>query len=468
VRAINRLTAYLCEGSACKDGPTPLGDKPRHQRKILPEVKDNIPQITSDSGAKPRAPTPLHTLVAPTTLRRHEHIQIRDKMYDYLASLMKPKPPVPKANIRVSSAQPESINTAGGHKRRRQTAHVPYITGYQQYQSLQGKKRTASTIAKLHELYTRYMHSPEYIAETLGLAQATAHYGKGKKRKIAQRQQQACVRWATSIGPGWMVQVAKDLGYTPDQTVVATPADEREIEEFKRPCEICTEATELEQPDVVHCDTCRRAYHTRCCSLVGHIQTATPGPLTPPGAYTCRECQVHQYTFRGLPDDLKMYKTTWKVAEETYEKVREVGNDAAKLQLEQLISNAHLFSATDTTRHGRHTAKRLKAADTLTTSENPTNTQTDDERVYDITIGQEQRKNLIIHPVPINPHVDVYPMKSHQIMIRKVLMRTKNATGQTHKVTTTSMCIRPRWTQPPHADTRTGTFTVHCIYAHNC
>lgn len=40
--------------------------------------------------------------------------------------------------------------------------------------------------------------------------------------------------------------------------------------------------------------------------------------------------------------------------------------------------------------------------------------------MYNITVGQARRRNLVVHTLPINPYVDIEPTGTQELLIRPV------------------------------------------------
>jgi hypothetical protein len=60
--------------------------------------------------------------------------------------------------------------------------------------------------------------------------------------------------------------------------------------------------------------------------------------------------------------------------------------------------------------------------------------------MYDITVGQPCRKQLVIYPHPINPHTDIKPTGKYEVFVRQVLRYHKDETGGS-QVTELKACI---------------------------
>jgi hypothetical protein len=62
------------------------------------------------------------------------------------------------------------------------------------------------------------------------------------------------------------------------------------------------------------------------------------------------------------------------------------------------------------------------------------------DNMYDITVGQPCRKQLVIYPHPINPHTDIKPTGNFEVVVRHVLRYCKDKTGGS-QVTEPKACI---------------------------
>jgi hypothetical protein len=113
--------------------------------------------------------------------------------------------------------------------------------------------------------------------------------------------------------------------------------------------------------------------------------------------YTCKECQEKHYTADSLPDDLKLYKVEWCEAPEAISTIRNSATPQALRELDDLLASQYAESGTE--------PKKQRT----TTQPRPRVTPSEAERVYDVTIGQNIRKKLVLHTLPINPHADIAP-----------------------------------------------------------
>jgi hypothetical protein len=109
-----------------------------------------------------------------------------------------------------------------------------------------------------------------------------------------------------------------------------------------------------------------------------------------------------------LHPDLLLYSVQWQPRCETLGRVADVGTDAAKAQLAQLQAQQERPSHPPQAhpQHQNHCKQ---------TPKHPYQTG----QPY-ITIGQQKRKQLIIHPLPINPHADIHPTGRRELTIRRI------------------------------------------------
>jgi hypothetical protein len=125
-------------------------------------------------------------------------------------------------------------------------------------------------------------------------------------------------------------------------------------------------------------------------------------------AYTCAECHNQGHTTENLPADLKLWRVEWQQAPEDLDTVRRSGTPEAINRLEELLA-AKMHSSGQPAKRQRtvEISRQALLAD-------------DQERVYDITIGQQIRHKLVIHTEPINPHADIAPPGKQCAYIRPI------------------------------------------------
>ncbi len=113
--------------------------------------------------------------------------------------------------------------------------------------------------------------------------------------------------------------------------------------------------------------------------------------------YTCTECKEQQYTPETIPPDLRLYYVEWEEATEALPTIRHSATPQALQELEELLASQAAQQERPAKKQRPNNAK-------------PPNVMPhDNERVYDVTIGQAIRKKLVIHTEPINPHADIAP-----------------------------------------------------------
>eukprot|EP00775_Hariotina_reticulata_P002296 gene2296-biopygen3834 len=134
--------------------------------------------------------------------------------------------------------------------------------------------------------------------------------------------------------------------------------------------------------------------------------------------YTCEECTTGYSsqdrengptTEATLHSDLYLYVVDWKPRCEALERVTAVGTTTAKAQLAQLLAQQ-----TAAARRPPPPRQSVPNAARTVSPCYPTG------RLYDITIGQHKRKQLVIHPLPINPHADIHATGKRELTIRQI------------------------------------------------
>jgi len=193
------------------------------------------------------------------------------------------------------------------------------------------------------------------------------------------------------------------------------PEDEHCFGQFQRPCEYCHEPCRPADRSTFSCGVCKRQYHADCLTQCHQIPDTAAG-----ATYTCNECTTgysSQYkqgvptTISTLHPDLRLYNVQWQPRCETLGRVADVGTADAQAQLAQRLRRAqqerppHPPAA-----HPQH-PDRPNA---------PVRHHYPTGQLYDITIGQPKRKQLVIHPMPINPHADIHPTGQRALTIRRI------------------------------------------------
>eukprot|EP00775_Hariotina_reticulata_P006364 gene6364-biopygen8162 len=115
-----------------------------------------------------------------------------------------------------------------------------------------------------------------------------------------------------------------------------------------------------------------------------------------------------------------MYHVEWAPRCEPLDIVEAVGTEAAKAQLDMLLAHR-------TTKQQTSTASKTHKAAPAQSNPTPPNCYLSGQ-TYDITIGQSVRKQLVIHPLPINPHADIPPTGSRGVTTRKIPLIDQNST----------------------------------------
>eukprot|EP00775_Hariotina_reticulata_P002220 gene2220-biopygen3759 len=163
---------------------------------------------------------------------------------------------------------------------------------------------------------------------------------------------------------------------------------------------------------------------TAVLAVVREANFALPRTLQPTSSltatvlYTCEECTTGYSsqdrengptTEATLHSDLCLYVVDWKPRCEALERVTAVGTTTAKAQLAQLLAQQ-----TAAARRPPPPRQSVPNAARTVSPCYPTG------RLYDITIGQHKRKQLVIHPLPINPHADIHATGKRELTIRQI------------------------------------------------
>jgi len=248
--------------------------------------------------------------------------------------------------------------------------------------------------------------------------------GRGKhRRKAGQTQTLANVQWAPCHQPGWLLEIAQHLGYVVKTvTIEAQPASL--LPGLHKPCEYCTLQQHQDGADPrVECDTCLRQFHLQCLRDQG-----LPEPTTVEGAgsYTCHGCATHHTGSNAGPGSSTgptnksdatpmihcLHRIEWQDSLEPAAVVQKAGTEQARAQLAALLTPP------------AHPTKKSPAICAQVEARQPA--RYPDGRLYDVTIGQQCRKQLLIHPQPINPHTDIAPTCKTEVIVRPVLTSDSN------------------------------------------
>jgi hypothetical protein len=178
-------------------------------------------------------------------------------------------------------------------------------------------------------LYTYFAEGVDIVAGIEGDQSAAAFTGRGRKRRKTATQKQIVVRWEPAIMQGWMVKIAKDMGYRVDH--VQLVGREAICRASGLATECCGPNSHIVDPeesdDLIICDTCCRRYHIDCLTLDAHPKRSPNhhGPTDHPndtqgGAqdeatyapWTCKECRTNNFNETTLPLDLRHYLVHWK------------------------------------------------------------------------------------------------------------------------------------------------------------
>jgi ribonuclease HI len=405
------VTHYLHRNETNPPAVTDSGDMKTADRQLHAAIQQALKPMWPANPTQ-QSRNILHILLNVAERREPAVLAARDEMADRIRDVLRQNRRCKGADLR--QAQPAEYKLL---KRKKHKA----TTGQAQYKVL--KQRCShltknAYYAKLLELYTKYSHSAELITEVNGLSHETPRIGKGKtRRKAGPTQQLAAVTWAPTHQPGWLMELAQELGYKVKETAIETRPTAC-LAGVHKPCEYCTlPETQDNGMARVECEVCLRHYHRAC--LIDN------GEQDPAEAYTCTECasglssrhgQGQPTTPDTLDTALQMHATTWEEALEPFDKVRCSGTPEAQRQLATLLQ--------------QQTERGTKPGPTAATASKATHAKTKafpDGRVYDITVGQKCRRQLVIHPAPIHPHADISATGRTEVVVRPVLVQEQGS-----------------------------------------
>eukprot|EP00775_Hariotina_reticulata_P004031 gene4031-biopygen5750 len=418
LRAWNRITQYLHEPNAPNGrSRSPSNNLDKKERALSQQVLSSLKDIWPANPNK-RCANILHLLAEITERNAPAVRQARDQMAEQIHKMMSRNCKHLGADLRKAPKEPYNLKQSTS-------------TGFAQYCQLMLKQPAGRTVKRdrwhqnLLELYTKHSHTPDEITQVTGLTMKHQQAGKGKKQhKTGRSQQQAMVTWAPSLQPGWLIHIAQVLGYEVLQTGhrLALCGDEAAAVQLQRPCEICqgpSAGSHMDTPnESLQCQVCQRRYHPQCLPRQDQSRQLQGASA----AYTCNECTTgfsRQEQQQGAPTtastlhpDLHIYHVEWAPRCEPLDVVEAVGTAAAKAQLGILLAHR-------TTKQQSSSAnKAYKAAPAQSHTTNPNSYPSG--QLYDITIGQSVRKQLVMHPLPINPHADIPPTGRREVTTRKI------------------------------------------------
>jgi exonuclease III/ribonuclease HI len=420
--AWNRLTHMLHTGKPKAAGPTLSSDLRGEQRKLHPSVYNSLKCAWSVEHAN-HSKNILHILSDIPAQHEGRARAAADTMLSHWERMLANNPKDKTANIRTQQDGSQHTQI----KYSRDTGYAQYLTATEKLVKNPNYRNNPRFIQKMHELYTMYSHTDDVILEVVGLSTATKHAGKGKKfHRVGESCVQAVVKWAPSIQPAWLASVAQYLRYKIKHAPESLHNEEMCNSEIHRPCEHCKERVSADAGDVLTCTVCSRVYHQACIPRMSSRKRGRVDNEDTEPAYTCKECRDKQQSTPNLPEDLKMVKLEWQEAPEPLSKVDELGVPAARQQLRQLLDQREDSKPYDA-RHTQH-IQRNQHGPWATANGKGDNEDTAPlnaaalpaDRLYDITIGQQCRKQLVIHPDPINPHADVHPTGRYEVSVRPI------------------------------------------------
>jgi hypothetical protein len=256
---------------------------------------------------------------------------------------------------------------------------------------------------------------------------------------------QVVARWAPVVQPLWVIQAAIMLGYVVKDDVVAITEYTEKQYTYHRPCEFCKERVADGEETVLTCTVCAQNYHKHC---LPRRNTARGMPQRLGDKYTCEQCRRQRFTTETLPRELRLFVVQW---EESTEPRNIVMNTATPAAIE-LVEMERQQRQQTATAEDANAAAAQGAKWPIGQRRGPTHEQgtaggqpcpppsRPKHKMYDITIGQHCRKQLVIHPHPINPLTDIAPTGNFEVMIRPVMSYSRDEDQHTH-VTVEKACI---------------------------
>jgi hypothetical protein len=289
----------------------------------------------------------------------------------------------------------------------------------------------------LRQLYFNYAEGVDIVAGIEGEQTAAAFIGRGRNRRRTTTQKQLVVRWEPAIMQGWMVNIAKDMGYQVEHAQQVGRAEIGQAPDLATEC--CGPNSHILEPedsdDLILCDVCSRRYHIGCLPLNAHPKrpmqqqegtahhqhTGEVEPAAYP-PWTCKECLTKKFTEATLPKDLRHYLVHWKPQAESQSdlcernptlrnmiddyykrKDEEQGNAPAALPPQRSKLAARQRQLTDMQQQGDYYPQHPQR--------------------YDIRLGEEWSNKFAMETNAINPHADIQPTGRHEVYIRGVEMR---------------------------------------------
>lgn len=141
------------------------------------------------------------------------------------------------------------------------------------------------------------------------------------------------------------------------------------------------------------------------------------------------------YTAANFPKELRLVAVEWEEAPEPRTVVMNSATQTAQDQLLQLErQQQHQQEETTAKKTATQTratwtiGKKRRTESAAEVDDYPPPTRPPDD-MYDITVGQMCRKQIIIHPHPINPHTDIEPTGKFEVMVRPVLSYKEDDSG---------------------------------------
>ena len=297
---------------------------------------------------------------------------------------------------------------------------------------------------ELHQLYHNFAEGVDIVAGVDGTQSAAEFMVRGiKRRRRIASQKQIIIRWEPTIMQGWMIEIAKIMGYAVQS---ATPVSNQQAGEASGlVTECCGPNSHITEPeeddDLISCNICARRYHIGCLPLQEHPHKLAPAGMEETGSisvcehnvteeknyvhWTCKECRAKAYTIETLPVDLKHYQVHWQPQAECEADLCERNPALAQMVADYRTNRAQQAREEEIAQ--AHPPRRNNALAQEQEQLTPMQKQGDyfplHPQRYNIRLGEEWSSKFAIETNPINPHADIYPTGKHEVYSRELEMR---------------------------------------------
>jgi exonuclease III/ribonuclease HI len=286
------------------------------------------------------------------------------------------------------------------------------------------------TKASLYQLYHNYAREQEAPIQIVGLAQATQQASKGTKtRKLNKHtQHQVVVKWKDNIMQQWMVHLNRELmGHPPVGITLATIEDVESnnhlVPECCGPNSHLHKHAEYQEEETIICDTCWRCYHLGCLPRESDRQEAAAAIEEGQG-WSCQECKSNGWTTNTIPEGVKHVKVRWA---ETLEPRNTFTDDDMRMLAADTQKHVPVYTHT----RGQPAAavvEPLGEAEARHAMRGQGDAYPEHDTRYNLTVGQDCRKTLIIHTEAADPHLDIQATGRYEVMLRAVDRRLGGST----------------------------------------